>query len=72
MNKIFIRELEAIKRSLLSSPLLIGCDLRNMPATTLELVTNPYLLSMNQNARARRAEPPAGCPGAVGPSDRSA
>ena len=34
---------------LLSSPLLIGCDLRNMPATTLELVTNPYLLSMNQN-----------------------
>ena len=34
---------------LLSSPLLIGCDLRNMPTTTLELVTNPYLLSMNQN-----------------------
>ena len=34
---------------MLSSPLLIGCDVRGIPATTLELVTNPYLLAMNQN-----------------------
>ena len=33
----------------LSSPLLIGCDIRNLPQTTYELVTNPYLLMMNQN-----------------------
>ena len=35
--------------SILSSPLLIGCDVRTIPATTKELVTNPYLLMMNQN-----------------------
>ena len=34
---------------MLSSPLLIGCDVRNIPMTTLELVTNPYLLALNQN-----------------------
>ena len=34
---------------MLSSPLLIGCDVRNIPDTTLDLVTNPYLLAMNQN-----------------------
>ena len=34
---------------MLSSPLLIGCDVRNIPETTLELVTNPYLLAMSQN-----------------------
>ena len=33
----------------LSSPLLIGCDVRKLPETTYELVTNPYLLMMNQN-----------------------
>ena len=32
-----------------SSPLLIGCDVRTIPATTKALVTNPYLLMMNQN-----------------------
>ena len=32
-----------------SSPLLIGCDVRNMDTNTLRLVTNPYLLAMNQN-----------------------
>ena len=34
---------------MLSSPLLIGCDVRTIPASTLRLVTNPYLLAMNQN-----------------------
>ena len=32
-----------------SSPLLIGCDARTIPAETLALVTNPFLLAMNQN-----------------------
>ena len=34
---------------MMSSPLLIGCDVRRLPETTRELVTNPFLLSMNQN-----------------------
>ena len=34
---------------MLSSPLLIGCDARSMPQHEMELVTNPYLLAMNQN-----------------------
>ncbi len=34
---------------MLSSPLLLGCDVRTIPAYSLSLVTNPYLLSMNQN-----------------------
>lgn len=34
---------------MLSSPLLLGCDVRTMPASSLKLVTNPYLLSLNQN-----------------------
>ena len=34
---------------ILSSPLLIGCDVRSIPAQTLSLVTNPYLLAMSQN-----------------------
>ena len=34
---------------MLSSPLLIGCDVRTIPAPTKALITNPYLLSVNQN-----------------------
>ena len=34
---------------MMSSPLLIGCDVRKLPETTRELVTNPFLLAMNQN-----------------------
>ena len=34
---------------IMSSPLLIGCDVRYLPAQTMALVTNPYLLAMNQN-----------------------
>ena len=33
----------------LSSPLLLGCDPRKMDDVTKELVTNPFLLGMNQN-----------------------
>lgn len=34
---------------IMSSPLLIGCDVSKMPQATLKLVTNPCLLAMNQN-----------------------
>lgn len=34
---------------MLSSPLVLGRDLRTFPSSTLNLVTNPYLLHMNQN-----------------------
>ena len=34
---------------IMSSPLLLGSDVRFIPASTLKLVTNPYLLGMNQN-----------------------
>ena len=34
---------------MLSSPLLIGCDVRTIPAPTQTLITNPYLLAVNQN-----------------------
>jgi len=34
---------------MMSSPLLIGCDVRTMDEESLELVTNPFLLAMNQN-----------------------
>ena len=35
--------------SIMSSPLLIGCDVRSIPEQTKALVTNPYLLAMGQN-----------------------
>ena len=34
---------------MLSSPLLIGCDVRTIPEPTKALITNPYLLALNQN-----------------------
>lgn len=34
---------------MMSSPLLIGCDVRTIPETSKALVTNPFLLAMNQN-----------------------
>lgn len=34
---------------MLSSPLVLGKDLRQLPESTLKLMTNPYLLHMNQN-----------------------
>jgi len=34
---------------MMSSPLLIGCDVRTIPAFTKRLITNPYLVGMNQN-----------------------
>jgi len=34
---------------MLSSPLLIGCDARNMRPASLRLATNPYLVALNQN-----------------------
>ena len=34
---------------MLSSPLLIGCDVRTISGFTKKLITNPYLIAMNQN-----------------------
>ena len=34
---------------MMSSPLLIGCDVRTMRPASLRLVTNPYLVMMSQN-----------------------
>ena len=34
---------------MLSSPLLSGCDVRTIPDSTKALITNPYLLAVNQN-----------------------
>ena len=34
---------------MMSSPLLIGCDVRTMRQASLRLVTNPYLVMMSQN-----------------------
>ncbi len=42
---------------ILSSPLVLGCDLREMPADALALATNPYLLQMNANDLGLQAYP---------------
>ena len=34
---------------MMSSPLLVGCDVRTIPPETLRLITNPFLIAMNQN-----------------------
>ena len=34
---------------MMSSPLMLGCDVRTIPEFTRRLVTNPYLLAMDQN-----------------------
>ena len=34
---------------MMSSPLLIGCDVRTISGFTMKLITNPYLVAMNQN-----------------------
>lgn len=34
---------------MMSSPLLLGCDLRGIPDSTLELITNPELIALNQD-----------------------
>lgn len=33
----------------MSSPLLIGCDMRNMSQSTIDLITNPELIALNQD-----------------------
>ena len=37
---------------MMSSPLVLGNDVRNMPSESLRLVTNPFLLRMNQDVAA--------------------
>ena len=33
----------------LSSPLLIGCDLTYIPQETIDIITNPELIAINQD-----------------------
>lgn len=40
---------------IMSSPLVLGCDVRNIPPTTHALVTNPYLIRMNQDPLSQQA-----------------
>ena len=40
---------------IMSSPLVLGCDVRNIPPTTRALVTNPYLIRMNQDPLSQQA-----------------
>ncbi|MCM1516811.1 MAG: alpha-galactosidase [Paraprevotella sp.] len=35
---------------IMSSPLLIGCDMTKIPASSLELISNPELIAINQDA----------------------
>jgi alpha-galactosidase len=42
---------------LLCSPLLLGCDLRNMDAFTVSLLTNDEVLAVNQDALGQQARP---------------
>lgn len=42
---------------IMSSPLVLGCDLREIPKASLKLVTNPYLLAMNANDLGLQAYP---------------
>jgi len=40
----------------MSSPLLIGCDLRSIPESTIEIITNPEVIAVNQNILGLQAE----------------
>ena len=42
---------------MMSSPLLIGCDLTKIPAESLQLLTNPELIALNQDTLALQAYP---------------
>ena len=42
---------------MLGSPLMLGCDIRNINDTTLKLVTNPDLIRINQDEECRPAYP---------------
>ena len=35
---------------IMAAPLMLGCDIRNLTANTLEYLTNEELLSVNQDA----------------------
>ena len=42
---------------IMSSPLLIGCDLEKIPASSLEILKNPELIAVNQDSLALQAYP---------------
>jgi len=41
---------------IMSSPLLIGCDLRSIPASTVGIITNPEVIAVNQDKLGLQAE----------------
>lgn len=41
---------------MMSSPLLVGCDLTSIPEASLELITNPELLAVNQDTLGLQAQ----------------
>lgn len=41
---------------MMSSPLLIGCDLNTIPEESLRLITNPELIALNQNQPCQQAQ----------------
>ena len=41
---------------IMSSPLLIGCDLRTIPASTVAIITNPEVIAINQDKLGLQAE----------------
>lgn len=42
--------------SILSSPLMIGCDLRTIPEKTLSIITNKEVIALNQDSLGLQAE----------------
>lgn len=44
---------------IMASPLLIGCDMRNVSSSALELLTNPELIALNQDTLHLQAYPAA-------------
>ena len=44
---------------IMASPLLIGCDMRNISASALKLLTNPELIALNQDSLHLQAYPAA-------------
>ncbi|NDV47399.1 hypothetical protein D0T49_10110 [Paludibacter sp. 221] len=41
---------------IMKSPLLIGCDLRTIPQRTLDVITNPEVIALNQDALGLQAQ----------------
>lgn len=42
--------------AIMSSPLMIGCDLRTIPEKTLSIITNQEVIALNQDSLGMQAE----------------